>query len=349
MKTRRIFEKISVMSLIPAIALTSILFIHSMASGQTKPIIMNFNSVFAPESNQAKFVYAAWMNEIEKRTGGRVKIVPHWLSSLTPYNQAYTGAITGIVDIAEIDLQLYTGLVPMYDMVHYSPPSTPYVRYCKIISQLEKEFPDMKKGWRDVHHLFVWCMGNTHFLGNKAIRKVEDAKGVKLGSVGGEVPNVTRGMGFSPITVMPADVYTSLDKGVIDGLAFVADMMIGFRVADVIKYHTYVSTGSATFGLVMNQKKWDSLPSDIKQAFDEVNKWAIDFFDQSFHDLEKKAIAYSEKKGVETIYLSPEEYAKWDQQMKPVQEEFVKKLESKGFPGRKAFERYLELLSKNKM
>ena len=50
--------------------------------------------------------------------------------------------------------------------------------------------------------------------------------------------------------------------------------------------------------------------------------------------------------GIEIIYLSEEEEARWQELAKPMWEERITKLEAKGLPAQAVFDRYMELLEK---
>ena len=75
-----------------------------------KPIELKLNFLWPSEAQQVKGAYQPWINEIEKRSNGKVKITPYYLNSLAPIQEAYNAAITGIADISELDLQMHPGL-----------------------------------------------------------------------------------------------------------------------------------------------------------------------------------------------------------------------------------------------
>ena len=322
----------------------------SYAQQAPKPIELQFNFLWPPQAQQVTDGYAPWFAEIEKRTGGRVKINPHYLNSLAPIQEAYNAALTGLADISEIDLQLHPGMFPMYDVVYYGFPSTKYSRFTRNFWILQKEFPKMREEWNKVKLLYAWSMGPNRIESVKPVRKLEDAKGIKLAGMGDKNPRYSQALGFTGVSLPPMEVYTAIDKGVVDGATMTSDSLVSFRLAEVVKYHTYVSIGGTLFVVTMNKAKWDSLPSDIQKIFDDVSeKWAMDFWDNAMFKMEKKSIQYGIDHGVEAIDLSSEETAKWDPKIKPLQEKYIESLEKKNLPGKELIDRYIKLIDQNEM
>jgi TRAP-type C4-dicarboxylate transport system substrate-binding protein len=315
-----------------------------------KPIELKLNFLWPSEAQQVKGAYQPWINEIEKRSNGKVKITPYYLNSLAPIQEAYNAAITGIADISELDLQMHPGLFSMHDIIYYTPPSAKYARWCRITKTLENEFPQMMNELSKVKLLFSWSMGSNHVESIKPVRKLEDAPGVKLGGMGDKIPRFGQAMGFATESIPPFEAYTSVEKRVLDGVMMTSDCLVSWRMADVVKYHSYISIAGTLFIVVMNKEKWNSLPTDIKNVFDEVSsKWVPDYFDQYFSGIEKSSIAQGVSKGVEAIELSPAELARWDIKTKGLIDEYIKTMEDKKLPGKKLYNRWMELVAREKM
>ncbi len=75
--------------------------------------------------------------------------------------------------------------------------------------------------------------------------------------------------------------------------------------------------------VVMNKKKWDSLPADVKKVFDDLSreqaKWTGEYVDKHADD----AVAWAKKdQNVEFITLQKEELDKWKAKVENVQNQF---------------------------
>ena len=90
----------------------------------------------------------------------------------------------------------------------------------------------------------------------------------------------------------------------------------------------------------------DVLGEGAKQVFEDIGgEYAADIFDNAYYvatrtDGEKYM---AEEYGTEFITLPPEELARWDELVKPLQEEFLADLEAKGLPAHEAYEEYHRL------
>lgn len=103
------------------------------------------------------------------------------------------------------------------------------------------------------------------------INGVDDLKGVKIRSPEGLAADVFRLAGATPVSIPFSEVYTSLDKGIVDAAdasAFVNNEASGMH--KVAKYPIYPGIHSmAVLQFIMNKDVWDGL-SEREQTILEV-------------------------------------------------------------------------------
>ena len=129
-----------------------------------------------------------------------------------------------------------------------------------MMEMFEKE-PVLKAEFRDVK--LLWFLSSTMLRLHttaKPIRTLDDLKGMKIRTGGGPQPPTLRLLGATPVAISPPDVYTALERGTVDGLTFPWEAVKSFKVDEVTKYHDSASLWGGTFYVVMNLKKWESLP-----------------------------------------------------------------------------------------
>jgi TRAP-type C4-dicarboxylate transport system substrate-binding protein len=97
----------------------------------------------------------------------------------------------------------------------------------------------------------------------------------------------------------------------------------------------------------MNKKKWDSLPKDVQETIEKINKEWIDKTGQCWDQIDKEAREYALPKGHEFISLSKEEDARWAQAVKPIMAEYVTAMKAKNLPGEEALNFCVEWMKKN--
>ena len=143
---------------------------------------------------------------------------------------------------------------------------------------------------------------------------VADLKGLKMRAPEGLVQDVFAAAGAAPVNLPGSEVYTALDKGVIDAAdytVFSTNQAQGLN--DIAPNPVYPGFHSMPLvGVAMNKKEWDSLSPELQKAFEESVK---QFADKEVSDLaaaDKKAVAKAEEGGKIHVHdWSAEERAKF--------------------------------------
>ncbi len=128
--------------------------------------------------------------------------------------------------------------------------------------------------WREIYAkygLYPLAGGNTDIqMGGwfrKEIKSLEDLKGLKMRipGLGGEV---MAKLGVNPVNIPAGEIYTALERGVIDATEWVGpalDIKMGFYKVAKYYYSGFHEPGSV-LELTFNLKFWRSLPEDIKRV-----------------------------------------------------------------------------------
>ena len=117
-----------------------------------------------------------------------------------------------------------------------------------------------------------------------------------------------KALGGSPVTMPITEAYTSLEKGVVDGILTAFTAMKSFRLYGVTKYSISMGLNASPFCVAMNQKKFDSLPPDIQKIFEKLG---IRYSFQSAIDYDEdrtRAIQFGKENGQVIEPLAPAEF-----------------------------------------
>jgi TRAP-type mannitol/chloroaromatic compound transport system substrate-binding protein len=104
----------------------------------------------------------------------------------------------------------------------------------------------------------------------KEIKTVADLKGLKF-RIGGFGGTILSKLGAVPQQIPPGEIYTSLEKGLIDGAEWIGpydDEKLGLHKVAKFYYTPGWWEGSAQTTLLINQKAWDSLSQPHKDALE---------------------------------------------------------------------------------
>jgi TRAP-type transport system periplasmic protein len=84
-------------------------------------------------------------------------------------------------------------------------------------------------------------------------------------------------MGARAVGMPAPDVFTSMQRGVLDGLSFNWEAMKTFRLNEQTRYHTEVPLYDLSLVATMNQERYEELPEHLKKVIDEHSgmEWSM--------------------------------------------------------------------------
>lgn len=214
-----------------------------------------------------------WMDEVSKRTDGRVEFRTFFAGSLVGPSETLAAVQSGRVDMgyfapvyspSEFPLWMITSLPFMTDNA---------VAQVNALGELNEGSEPFKaelerNGIRVVlfHPVSPAATGTKEPLPTPA-----DYKGKSLRALGLIAEAITA-VGAEPIAISPGEIYEGIERGVIDGYASVAfDTIVDLGLHEVAPHVTHPHIGVfASAALGVNTSVWDELPDDVKQVMGEV-------------------------------------------------------------------------------
>ena len=166
--------------------------------------------------------------------------------------------------------------------------------------------------------------GFKHYSANRPIVTPEDMQGLKMRVMGPIFSIPVEAMGASPTPIAFNELYTALQTGVADGqdnAVWVFNAVQLFEVQDylMIDGHIYA------FGpLGINDDFYNSLDAELQQVIDDAAEKAIAFNRQESRDQEDQEIEFAQEQGVEVIWLTDEQSARFAEVAQPPVIEWLK-------------------------
>lgn len=291
-------------------------------------------------------VMAPWAEKIEKLTDGRLKVTIFPGGALGKPPHQYDNAVKGITDIA-FGLQSYTpGRFPLTSSLRLPFMVTSGEQGANVLwrmyeKYLQDEYKDVKVLW-----LFMHGPGQLHTT-KKQVKTLDDFKGLKIRSPGPIMSKVFKQFGAVPVHMPITQVYTALERKTVDGVAVPWETMIPFRFYEQCKFSTVADIYSMTFFVVMNKKKYESLPADLKKIIDENSGLEMSIAAGKAYDMgDIPGRKLFETKGGTVYQLPAAEREKWIKAAMPVKEAWIKDMQSKGLPGQEVLDYAQEMLLK---
>ena len=315
--------------------------IHSgyARASSAKPINLKFAYWPPPVSTPPKMVFEPWAKKVEQRTNGRVKITFYGGEALGKAPDHYDLALRGTADISWIDPNFTPGAFPLVESIAL-PMEFPSSEVASAVFwELMKKYM-MNTSFKKVKVLFVHTTGLFQlFSRKKQVRKLEDLKGMKLAATSPTLSKIIKALGGVPVFMPEPDIYTSLERGLLDGRWQEWEGAWVFKMPEVTKYRTAnVNLATNTCMAIMNLDAWNKLPKDIQKIFDEttgleLSRFAGATFDKQCEKFLEIIKDYDKKAGKAPIYYLPDsERARWVKAISGVAGAWAKEKESKGLP-----------------
>jgi TRAP-type C4-dicarboxylate transport system substrate-binding protein len=269
--------------------------------------------------------------DVEKRTGGKATV--RLFAGNSPFgnvnNQADQVA-AGVTDIAIGLNGVPRGRYPrtlLMELPLVAPNSAAATK--TVWSMRESHLAEDYKGFKV---LGLNCStGIGFFTRDKKVESLDDLKGLRLRAPSSQIQAALQHLGAVPVTMGPAQIYESLEKRTLDGIAMVYDGLVGFRLENLVKYYYRADMFVICFHAVMNEKKYQSLPAEVKKAVDDSSgdNWQP-AFPAAWEKSEKAGEDVAKSKGLVEIKPSAEMRQRWRTSMKPVIDQALAEYEKQG-------------------
>jgi TRAP-type C4-dicarboxylate transport system substrate-binding protein len=173
------------------------------------------------------------------------------------------------------------------------------------------------------------------------VRKYEDYKGLKIRYAGVQNRSLIDSMGAVPLLIPPTESVDALSKGIVQGATFPYEAGASYDMATVAKYAIEPPLATATFAVVMNPEKYNSLPDDLKALIDRTTGVkAAEEFGEAWYKAEVDGREFLLSKGQQIIKLPDADVERIKKGIAPLTESAIAALEKEGKPARKFYEEY---------
>ncbi len=239
-------------------------------------------SIGAPEQDGVGSIF---YNEIipglEAVTNGRLKI--DWLA---PGEHPYTsGDIVpalgeGKCDIAYASYPSASYADPRFGAADlpFLQPSGGYAVKKDIHRLLQPAFADILADWNMFELAHGFNPPQQFWHTSKWLEDVNSMEGERIRTWCPELDGVVEMLNATPVRIDPAEAYTSLQTGLVDGLITGVVFCVRSKLVEVVKVYQPLDVFQTTLVVLVNQDSWNDLPTEIQDAvlaYMELRKWYI--------------------------------------------------------------------------
>ncbi len=288
-------------------------FAASPALGAGKPIKWKAQAFWSAAELSYK-TFVDFCNRVKVLTDGRLEITPYSAGAIVPTFECLDALQNNVVQCMHMWPGYFSGKEPAFAAISdliaaYTHPWQKdawmyYLGGWDMLNELYKPYNAYTVGW------MFW--GVESMVSTKPIRKMEDFKGLKMRVPQGMTAMLMQKLGASVVVLPGGEVYSALDKGVIDTSDWATPSMnqrMGFF--QVAKYYNYPGFHSMPLGdFTVNIKEWNKLPPDIQQILKTAcREWCWESIEKIAID-DVRAVDEMKSKGVTALAWSEEDLAR---------------------------------------
>ena len=171
---------------------------------------------------------------------------------------------------------------------------------------------------------------------------------MQIRTYGQYMPRLFEAVGATPVNAPPDELYTALDRGVVDGAYTQPAFLRDIRAYEVASQWMSVGDGAtpplnAGIHATINNDVWESLSDELKVIMLKAARETERYFAGDFmpNDLED-AVELFRENGLEISEMSEEDLAEWAARSPDMFSELAETLNSQDLPGTRLVEQYIE-------
>ncbi|MFV0358255.1 TRAP transporter substrate-binding protein [Tropicimonas sp.] len=226
-----------------------------------------------PAGNTNFILQREWADMVKEKSGGMIEVEMLPVETIVAHSETQDAVAAGIIDGHFTDTSYFAGKEPAFGLI-----ANPVGAW----SSPQQMFDFMNNGGGNdlmnemlepygLHFIGATTPGLEAFVSKVPLDGVDDLKGLKVRAPEGMVQKVFAAAGAAPVNLPGSEVFTALDKGVIDAADYNTFSTNQAQGLHDIAHHP-VFPGFHSMPLIevsINKTTWDSLPDDMKAALTE--------------------------------------------------------------------------------
>ena len=322
----------------------------AVVTAQVKPITLKM-SVWLPAPSVNVFSKSnIWLvQEVEKRSRGRLKVDYYWSASLVPARETVSGLKTGVADIAFVNSGYEPGKLPLSTVGGLPVISHDYYTSAMAYAELHK-MPELIAEL-DQHNIMYLGHTTNISLGvwtRRPVRSIADLKGKKI-ACAGEHAIVLRALGAVPVTIISTEVYGAMEKGTADGGLANPGYASDYKWWEVAPYYFELLLGNnAEIFVGINKDSWSKIPVDLQKMFIDLREEAARKGHEIYQTNAENQLKTQVAKGAVTVSKpSAADVAQLEKAAKEVVwVKWIERMKEKGLAGQKVLDSWQQLYKK---
>lgn len=334
----KLLTRITATSLISA----SLIALAPLSSAQAAEFTIRLGHLWPAVAGPHKNLIQPWADKIEAESGGRISVEVYPSGTLAKPPAQYDAVKSGIMD-ATATVQGYSAnRFPLTQIVELPGVAKNALNgSCILQSLLDEKL--IAAEYEDTKPIFLYTHGpGLLHTKDKLIKVPADLSGLRIRRPTTVVAELLTELNAQPVGMPAPGSYPSMQRGVIDGVAFPWEAMASFRLNELANTHTEIGgLYTLSFIVTMNKNTYNALPAELQAVIDKNTglAWAEkagEVFDALDDVGKQQAIdaghtIYTIEGGVEN--------SDWKPLLDKASKTYIDALEANGLPAKQVYNR----------
>ena len=264
-----------------------------------------------PAGNPNFELQQQWTEMVSEMSDGRVSVELLPVESIVAHTETQDAIAAGLLDGHITDTSYFAGKDAAFGLIAnpVGAWSAPEEMFAFMREGPGGEMMDGLLEPYGLKFLGATTPGLEAFVSNVPLESVSDLQGLRMRAPEGLVQQVFAAAGAAPVNLPGSEVFTSLDKGVIDAAdysVFSTNQAQGLH--DVASHPVYPGFHSMPLVEVsMNLERFNAMPEDLQQVMIESVEAFADMQVAALREADEAAVAEAQASGSVTVHDWPAE------------------------------------------
>jgi TRAP-type C4-dicarboxylate transport system substrate-binding protein len=275
----------SVLLSVLVITLLVISLVISCAPKPKETVLLRLATAF-PGGCEMSLHLEEYANRFNERADGEYQIKHYPAETLVKTLEALDAVRTGAVEMTFAAPALFAGLDPRLGVLPFMcSNSQANAAACQPLMERYDKIYQEKFNQKVVS---CFQIGAMDLCSKNPVRTLEDWDGLLVGALDPDTANLTTAFGGAPVTIPWTEMYSSLEKGVIDAQFVGSEYMLIGKLTDILSHATFFYAIPSFQVVSINLDVWNAMPEHIQDILLEESQWQIknrnEFYSKKLND-----------------------------------------------------------------
>ena len=287
------------------------------------------------ENNAGSTIDKWFAEEVEKRTGGAVKIKIFWSEALGKAKENLGLLQQGAIDMAAMSPGYFPAEMPFYAAPNSIPMTMDDVPHAtELMKRLMSEVPIYQEETKrnGIKAIFFHHLNPYKLVCKEPVTSVAGMEGKKMRTWGKDMPRMVEAAGGTPVTLSLPEIYEGLGRGTVDCAPFAVDLVVNYKIYEVAKNISDITLwlGPST-GIWISQSAWEKLTPEQQDILVQTGLEAAERDRDAVLKAGEAAIGTLKEKGVQFHDFPDAEKAKWREANPDFFADFIAEMDGNGW------------------